>query len=130
MTAREAKKLFTKHIVKLEPFNSEIIVFFTREDFNKAMVWRGHPEVYGGSGLAFHSVLVNEGSKDEDNSLFVGIFTGELNHIVHESVHIALFFCNMIGHEITKYDEILPYLTSYITIEILRLQELNNASTR
>lgn len=127
MTAREAKKLFNRNIVKLDIFNSEIVVFFTREDFNKAMVWRGHKECYGGSGLAFHSVLVNEEHKDEDNSLFIGIFTNELSTIVHESTHIALFFCNMIGHEITKYDEILPYLTSYITKEILKLQELNNA---
>lgn len=123
MTAKEAKKFFNKNIIELPIFNSQIHVFFTREDFNKAMVWRGHEEAYGGSSLSYHSILVNHNTKDEDNSLFIGIFTSELSTIVHETTHIALFFLDMIGHKVTKEDEILPYLVSHITTEVIKLQE-------
>lgn len=125
MTKREANKLFTKDVVNLDIFNSEIIVFFTRVDFNKAMVCRGHEELTGGGGATHHSVLINVDDNDEDHCVFIGIFDDSLNVIVHEATHAALFISDMIGHNVTKYDEIVPYLTAHIVTEILKLKEKN-----
>lgn len=121
MTAKEASKFFSKHTIQLDIFNSEIVVFFNRLDFNKALAYRGEPELTGGAGATTHSILINKDTLDEDHILLIGIFNYNLSTIVHEASHASLFFANMIGHQITKADEIIPYLTSYITTSIIQL---------
>lgn len=122
MRKGEAKKLFSKNIIHLDVFNSDIHVFFNRDDFNKAMIWRGHSPEYGGTGLSYHSILEIPDTKEESHSFFIGIFDDEIASIVHEATHITLFFCDFIGHHITKYDEIVPYLIAFITNRIIELK--------
>lgn len=116
MTAKEQKKLFSK-VITLDIFNSEITVFTNRKDFNTAMAHRGHEPISGGEGAAYHSILINK-DLDEHHMLFVGIFDNKLSTIVHEATHIAIFFSYMIGHDITKFDELLPSLIAHITTNL------------
>lgn len=124
MTVREQKKLFS-NVIKLDIFNSEIVVFTNRKDFNTAMVYRGHEPLSGGNGAAYHSILVNV-DLDEHHMLFIGIFDNKLSTIVHEATHIAIFFSDMVGHNITKFDELLPALVAHITTNLVKLIGVEN----
>lgn len=113
MTQKQADKLFLSKSFTIDLFGKRILFFNNLEDFNKCMDWRGHEKCTYSDGLAYHSFFVDENGKN-DNAYLMGVFDKNLCTLVHESTHIALFILDTVGHEITKNDEILPYLIDTI----------------
>lgn len=125
MTQKEANKLFTKNRVVIDLFRQAVSFFFTREDFNIALDWRG--DKYNSSssdGCAYESILVHNETKAEETVYMVGIFTRDIDTIVHECTHISIIILNNIGYEAKdKYDEIMPYMVGFLSKQAYQLME-------
>ena len=125
MTQKEINRIMKKGQIKLDMFGSSINVFFNRDEYNTLMRWRGHQEDFSSNGCAIHSCLESVDTKETNDHFIIGIFKDDLSTIVHEATHISLMFCDFIGHQVTKNDEIVPYLNGYIVKEIMKLKSKN-----
>lgn len=115
MTQRQINKIANKdNLLTIDMFGVKIYFFNKLEDFRTICEWRSYYSDTIGTGLFYHSVLVNNETKEEDSVYLIGVFNKELSTLVHEATHCGLAIIDYIGHSTNKNDEILPYLIGHI----------------
>ena len=124
MTQKEANKLFKKNRVNVDLLFQYVHVFFTKEDYNNALLWREGATHKTYIGVAYESILENNETNEESHLFMIGIFVNDSEVVVHECAHMARFLLNYIEQPLNdKHDEMMPYLVQYLYSQIIPMMK-------
>lgn len=90
----------------IEMYHAKVFISFNEEEYRKLIKKYGYNEKFGELGGATWA--------DLKGNFFIGIFDNNINILVHECTHCALWIMEHIKQDLKYDDEFLPYLIEYI----------------